>query len=314
MLVAAVQMSAVEGDKPGAIAKAAEMIRSARGADLIILPELWNIGFMSFDRYQPEAEDRQGPTLAAMRELARETNAFVHTGSFVERDGSEYFNSSYLLSPTGEILANYRKIHLFGHQSLETALLSPGREVCLVDTDLGRLGLATCYDLRFPELFRRMAASGAGMFLVCSAWPHPRLEHWRLFTRARALENQCFLAAANSVGHNRDSCFVGHSVVVDPRGEALAEGDEQEAVLTCPVDLAEVARARREFSAFADRVLGLAGAGLTPLTSVQILHQVQGGLAGHALEHRMLGAGGLKLWPQAAGRVVGDDHLPPLGH
>lgn len=254
MRVACVQMAVVEGDKAATLAKATEMIRAAKGADLIILPELWNVGFMSFDRYQPEAEDRGGPTLEAMRELARETEAHIHTGSFVEKDGDRYFNSSYLLSPAGEILANYRKIHLFGYQSRETALLSPGRAVCVVDTDLGRLGLATCYDLRFPELFRRMADDGASLFLVCSAWPHPRLEHWQLFTRTRALENQCFLAAANSVGLNQGGSFVGHSVVVDPRGEALAEGSEQETVVTCQVDLAEVERARRDFSAFADRL------------------------------------------------------------
>jgi predicted amidohydrolase len=253
MWVASVQMSVVENDKAATIEKALDAVRKARDADLIILPELWNIGFMSFDRYVPEAEDRDGPTLTALKNVARELRAYIHTGSFVEREGEQHFNSSYLLSPQGEMLANYRKIHLFGYNSREAQLLNHGNEVIVADTSLGKLGLATCYDLRFPELFRRMVEKGAELFLICSAWPYPRLEHWIMLNRVRALENQCFLVSANSVGMNGSSQFVGHSMMVNPWGIILASGGDEEVVLRAEFDLGEAHSARKRFPALADR-------------------------------------------------------------
>lgn len=253
MRVASVQLSVVENNKNATIDKAVESIRRARGADLIILPELWNIGFMSFDRYVPEAEDTNGLTLTALRNVARELKAHIHTGSFVEKEGDNRFNSSYLLSPQGEILANYRKIHLFGYNSREAQILNRGNRVVVADTSLGKLGLATCYDLRFPELFRRMVEKGAELFLICSAWPYPRLEHWIMLNRVRALENQCFLVSANSVGMNASSQFVGHSMMVNPWGIILASGGDEEVVLRAEFDLNEVKSARARFPALADR-------------------------------------------------------------
>jgi predicted amidohydrolase len=254
MQVASIQMAVIEGDKTVTIANACDRIRQCQGADLIVLPELWNIGFMSFDRYHSEAEDRGGPTLAAMIAVAREVKAYLHTGSFVEKEKGRHFNSSYLLSPEGEILANYRKIHLFGFNSRETQLLSPGHEVVVVNTPLAKIGLATCFDLRFPELFRKLVDRGAEMFLVCSAWPYPRLEHWLMLNRVRAFENQCYLVSSNSSGMNQGTQFVGHSMVVDPWGTVLAGGGDREITLKGALDLSEVARARKQFPGLAGRV------------------------------------------------------------
>jgi len=254
MFIASIQMAVVEGDKTATIDKAVENIRRAKGADLIILPEIWNIGFMSFDLYKPEAENKEGPTLLRLRDAAKEVGAYLHTGSFVEEDEGKYYNSSYLISPEGEILDNYRKIHLFGYNSQETQLLAPGKRVVVVETPLCKFGMATCYDLRFPELFRRMADLGAEVFLVCSAWPYPRLEHWIMANRVRAMENQCFLVSANSVGANRNSNFVGHSMMVNPWSTILTSGGDDEVILRAEIDLAEVKDARRRFPALADRV------------------------------------------------------------
>ena len=245
MRVASIQMSVVEGDKERTIAKALACIARAGDADLVILPEIWNVGFMSFDRYKPEAEDRKGATLSALRAAAQTHKIYLHSGSFVEREGQHYYNSSYLIAPTGELLANYRKIHLFGHNSRETQILTPGKAVVVADTPLGWLGMATCYDLRFPELFRRMAEQGARLLLVCSAWPYPRIQHWLLFNRARALENQCFLVSANSVGPNQGTTFVGHSLVVDPWGVVVAGGGDDEVIVRSAIDLTAVEDARR---------------------------------------------------------------------
>lgn len=254
MLVASIQIGVVENDKIMTIEKAVEKIRQARGADLIVLPEIWNIGFMSFDRYLPEAEDQNGPTLTKLRELASEMEAYLHTGSFVENDDGKYYNSSYLISPNGEIIANYRKLHLFGYNSKENQILSCGDTVVVAETSLANFGLATCYDLRFPELFRRMVEKGAEIFLVCSAWPYPRLEHWIMLNRVRALENQCFLVSANSVGLNMGAQFVGHSMMVNPWGVILASGGDEEVILRTEIDLHDMISARERFPALADRL------------------------------------------------------------
>jgi predicted amidohydrolase len=259
MIVAAIQMSVVENDKAATIDKAVEKVRCCKGADIIILPELWNIGFMNFDRYKAEAEPGNGLTVTRLRETAKEVKAHVHTGSFVEEEAGQYYNSSYLISPGGEILANYRKLHLFGYNSKERQILTPGNRFVVIKTEMGTLGLATCYDLRFPELFRRMAEREAELFLVCSAWPYPRLEHWIMLNRVRALENQCFLVSANSVGFNAGAQFVGHSMMVDPWGVILASGGDEEVILRGEIDLNEVRSARERFPALADRLDWLQG-------------------------------------------------------
>ncbi|MFZ7127862.1 MAG: carbon-nitrogen family hydrolase [Desulfobacterales bacterium] len=252
--VASIQMAVIENDKAATIAKAEARIRQCRDADLVILPEIWNIGFMSFDRYREDAEDADGPTLSAMIRAARENRVYLHTGSLVEKEDGRYYNSSYLISPEGVLLANYRKIHLFGYNSREPQLLTPGEKVVVVDTPLGRIGMATCFDLRFPELFRRMVDQGAEILLICSAWPYPRLEHWLMLNRVRALENQCCLVSANSTGTNRGTRFVGHSMVIDPWGTITAEGGDRETIVRSQLEMSEVASAREQFPALAARV------------------------------------------------------------
>lgn len=253
MKIASIQMSVIENDKIATIDKAVEKIMNCRGADLVMLPEIWNIGFMDFDRYVSEAETIEGPTLTAVREAAKKIRAHVHAGSFVEKDGDRYYNTSCLISPFGEILARYRKIHLFGYNSRETEILTPGDTVTVVETPLGRIGMATCFDLRFPELFRAMVDKGAQILLICSAWPYPRLEHWLLLNRVRAMENQCFLISGNSAGVSRGIRFVGHSMVADPWGISLAGSGDSEAVVSAQIDLADLHDARKTFPALAGR-------------------------------------------------------------
>ncbi len=253
MKFASIQMSVVEGDKTATIDKAIKNIHRCEGADLIILPEIWNIGFMSFDRYIPEAETSDGQTLTRLRESAKKIGVYLHSGSFVEEKNGKYYNSSYLISPEGKILANYLKIHLFGYNSRETQLLTPGDTIVAAETPLGKIGLATCYDLRFPELFRKMVAQGVEIFLVCSAWPYPRLEHWLMLNRVRALENQCFLMSSNSVGLNQGIQLVGHSMIIDPWGTIQASAGDNEIIIKSEVDLDNLKAARQQFPALADR-------------------------------------------------------------
>jgi predicted amidohydrolase len=254
MRTASVQLKIVEQSKEKALDHASQMILQCRGADLILLPELWNIGFMSFDRYRKEAETEEGTTLTLLRDLAKELSCYLHAGSFVEKRGDRFYNSSFLLNPKGEILGSYQKIHLFTYQSEEAKILTPGASITVIPTEFGNFGLATCYDLRFPELFRKMLDEGAEFFLICSAWPSPRLEHWLLLNRTRALENLSYLISSNCVGTNRGTLFVGHSLIVDPMGQIIAGSGDEEGVVWGEMDRERVLRVRAEFPALKDRV------------------------------------------------------------
>ncbi|HUL31847.1 MAG TPA: nitrilase-related carbon-nitrogen hydrolase, partial [Thermodesulfobacteriota bacterium] len=142
----------------------------------------------------------------------------------------------------------------FSYESEEAEILTPGTSITVISTGLGNFGLATCYDLRFPELFRKMIDGGAEFFLISSAWPASRLEHWVLLNRTRALENLSCLISSNGVGIDRGTKFIGHSLVVDPWGEIMARGNDEEGVVWGEVNRDIVLKARSEFPALKDRV------------------------------------------------------------
>ncbi|WP_091294449.1 nitrilase-related carbon-nitrogen hydrolase [Amycolatopsis xylanica] len=218
--------------------RVAGMLADAAGADLVVLPELWTTGAFAFDAYSEDAEPIHGETVCAAREWARRLGAHLHLGSFLERgaDGRLH-NTSVLIGPGGSVLHTSRKVHVFGYQSREAELLTPGGTVDTVDTALGRMGTTTCYDLRFPELYRALAGKGAESIIVTSAWPDARLGHWRLFTTCRAVEEQVVLIACNGVGEQDDGArLAGHSRVVDPWGEVLAEAGTAEGITFCEID------------------------------------------------------------------------------
>ena len=254
MRMASIQLEMTDRPKGRNVEHALSVIDRAPPADLILLPEIWPCGFFAFNRYAADSEPLDGPTVNAFRQKARERRCHLVMGSLVERNADGLFNTTVFIGPDGEIIACYRKIHLFGYQSEETTLLTPGKEIVVADTPWGRAGFSTCYDLRFPELFRRMVDRGAEIFLIPSAWPLARIEAWRLFNRARAHENLAFLASCNCAGENTGKRYGGHSMIVDPWGKVLAEGGEGGEIVTAEIDTQEAERARAEFPALADRV------------------------------------------------------------
>ncbi|GAY76745.1 carbon-nitrogen family hydrolase [Sporolactobacillus inulinus] len=224
------------------------------GYDFILLPEIWMTGYNTFNRYMEEAEPLDGAFAAHYAKKAKTLHAYLFAGSFVEKSGSQYYNTSLLFNREGERIAAYRKIHLFTYGSEEGELLTRGTDPVTVETEFGKVGLATCYDLRFPEQFRKALDRGAKMFLVTSAWPLARLEHWKLFNAARAVENQCYLVSCNCVGNNQGVILGGHSRVVDPWGNVLATGDETESIVTAAFDLSMVDQIREDFPQLKHRV------------------------------------------------------------
>jgi predicted amidohydrolase len=234
------------------------MVGEAAGADVVVLPELWPPGYFAFERYAELAEPLDGDTMTAGREWARQLGCYLHLGSFLERAGEDtVHNTAVLIDPDGEAVHIYRKMHVFGYHSREAQLLTPGSGISTVDTPLGALGATTCYDLRFPELWRALVDAGAHTVAVPAAWPAERRAHWRLFTTTRAVEQQVLLLACNAVGSQGGTVLGGYSRVVDPWGTVLVEADEQEGIICCEVDPAIVAQVRKEFPVLADRRLPL---------------------------------------------------------
>jgi predicted amidohydrolase len=254
MRVTSIQVERRDQSKAEVIEQVVGELDRPDDTDLFLLPEIWPVGFFRFDEYAAEAEELNGPTVARFRKLASDRGVWLLMGSLVERGADGLFNTSVLIDAGGEIQAVYRKIHLFGYKSREPELLTRGREPTVAETPWGKVGLATCYDLRFPELFRKMMSRGALAFLVVSAWPEARRDAWRLFNRARAHENLAYLISCNCAGRDNQAAYAGHSMVVEPWGKIIAEGGAGQERVSAAIDFNYVAEVRREFRALEDRV------------------------------------------------------------
>jgi predicted amidohydrolase len=265
LLAAAVQMLASD-DKAANLKEAEHWIRqaAAKGARLVVLPEVFNWrGNKKFER--EFAEPLPGPTSTAMAELARELKIFLLAGSILEAISAsdKAFNTSLLFDPSGGLLASYRKIHLFdvdlanGVSLRESDTRAHGGDVVVVPTELGKMALSVCYDLRFPELYRGHADKGADLIFVPSAFTAFTGEaHWEALLRARAIENQVYVIAADQFGKSAKSfeCH-GHSMIVDPWGKILAELADGPGVITAEIDLDYLAKVRAELPALLHRRL-----------------------------------------------------------
>lgn len=256
MNIACVQLQIKDTEsKAERIDRVSALLEDLQGLDLIVLPELWATGYFSFDHYVDEAEEIAGPFVQRFAELARQLKTTLFAGSFVERQGQQYYNTSVLFNPEGERISTYRKIHLFRYGSKEGEILTRGQDISVGETSFGKVGLSTCYDLRFPELYRHQIDLGAEFLLVTSAWPLARLDHWQLFNAARAVENQCFLISCNGVGQTQGVALAGHSQVVSPWGTILASAQDQEMILHAEIDPRLIEQIRREFPQLKHRVL-----------------------------------------------------------
>lgn len=245
---------------------------AADGADLVALPELFNVGFFAFEAYARMAEPIGGRTHRRLRAAARDNDVGVLAGSIVEDLGETreridagdlaavdvpattgLANTSVFFDRDGTRRAVYRKHHLFGYESEEARLLTPGESIATFDFEGFTVGTTTCYDLRFPELYRGLLDAGVTLTLVPSAWPYPRVEHWETLPRARAIENLSYVATVNGSGVFEDAELCGRSTVFDPWGTVLASSDDDPTIVTATVDPERVETVREEFPALRDR-------------------------------------------------------------
>ncbi|MBI2873496.1 MAG: carbon-nitrogen family hydrolase [Firmicutes bacterium] len=297
--VALVQIGPVRGDVEGNLERVRQSLAEARrmGCEVALLPEVWSTGFYPGLSARLACRLGEGHFAAASR-LSREHGLYL-AGSLFERSAGEdgsgdyIYNTAHLYGPAGSLLAAYRKIHVFRHAGEDRYIRSGDRPV-LAELPTGTAGLAVCYDLRFPELFRGYAAAGASVILLPAAWPAERSSHWRLLLQARAVENQCYMAGVNCVdaasgtgqsgesfpdrsggaggsgtGHNRGEMgeaisrekggdrriYGGGSMLVDPWGRVLVELGDGEEVGCGEIDLDHLEEIRRAFPVLGDRRL-----------------------------------------------------------
>ncbi len=218
------------------------------GCRLAVLPEMWTSGYAY--RQLNELAKRTPEVLAEIQELARQYEMVV-VGSMPEPHGDKVYNTAYLLDQ-GELVGTYRKMHLFSLMG-EDRMLDGGDSWLVADTSVGRVGVLICYDLRFPELARRLAVEGAQILVVPAEWPKPREEHWRTLLRARAIENQLYVVAANCCGIQGKLDFFGMSMIIGPKGEVLAEGGYEPGEIAATLDFAEMAAWREQITCYRDR-------------------------------------------------------------
>ena len=220
--------------------------------DAVLLPELWDVGF--YPRPIARYADPDGTLVRKILSgLAAKYQINIIGGSIANRIGQHVFNTSYVFDRTGHLVSTYHKTHLFSPQG-EQLDFTPGDAIMTYTIDGIRCATLICYDIRFPELVRQLALQDISLLFLPAAWPIERLMHWQTLTRARAIENQIFLAAANGAGVLNDSFqFGGHSCIIDPWGEILAHADEHESILHANLKLAIRSQIRESMNIFADR-------------------------------------------------------------
>lgn len=260
MKVALVQVASPDSESQAdRIERVEKTLLGITDADLIVLPELWSAGYFHFDGYDSLAETLEGPTVAMCARVASKRRVHLHLGSIIEKSGTgELSNTSIMLGPDGGIVHTYRKIHVFGYKSKESALLTAGSALPVAELPFGKFSGITCYDLRFPGLWMELSNRGTEVVIVPAAWPAARLEHWRLLTTARAVEHQIFVVACNAAGAQEGVDLGGHSRIVDPAGKVLAEAGSGEEVIYVDIDPSEVQKVREEFPVIKDRLTGYA--------------------------------------------------------
>lgn len=254
MKISCIQMDMEFGNPEHNYAHAERQIRAVarkEKPDGILLPEMWNTGF--FPKTLSVCADRNGErTKHLMGDLARELNVNIVAGSVAVEEGGAYYNTCYIYDRKGQLVSQYRKTHLFS-PSGEGNCFRAGDTLCRFQLDGIPCGVIICYDLRFPELTRSMALEGLDLLFVPAQWPDVRVGQMEALARARAIENQMFLALCNSPGTAGDTRYGGHSTIFDPLGGCLAQARASEETIIADLDLQGLRDIRESINVFRDR-------------------------------------------------------------
>ncbi|MDP7163280.1 MAG: carbon-nitrogen family hydrolase [Phycisphaerae bacterium] len=250
MNIVCVQFDITWEDPPSNYAKVSDLLDAAevhRG-DLVLLPELFAVGFTM--NTTGVAEEPEGPTFGFLAELAGRWGVYV-LGGLATSSGGVVRNEAVLLAPDGRELARYGKMHLFS-PAQEADHYAPGQQIAVAQVRGLDVAPAICYDLRFPEFFRTATRQGAELFAVIANWPASRQEHWLALLRARAIENQAYVAGVNRCGRDPNVTYAGGSIIIGPRGEILAQAQEHEGIIRAAAEDEALRVWRRDFPVLKD--------------------------------------------------------------
>jgi len=217
---------------------------------IVVLPEMWTSGFSY--RHLARVSEKSAYVLDFLGEIASERNIFI-IGSMPEAVGKKIYNTAFVVDNTGKVSGKYRKVHLFSPMR-EDKFLKRGNRITLFDSPFGKIGVALCFDLRFPEFIRSMAVAGAKIIAVCAQWPLVRVEHWKTLLRARAIENQCYVVGAAACGKTGSFIFCGNSMIIAPDGEILASAGVKEKIISTDCHMEKVKKIRKDMPCFQSRI------------------------------------------------------------
>jgi len=253
-----IQNNAILGSHEKNIERVEKMLAPYEGEkyDLILLPEVWNVGWYcpDFGKMAERVED--SVTLKFLSKLATKFKSNVIGGSYVRKTEEGVLkNTMPVFNRDGKFIAQYDKMHLFSNCGCnESTYVERGNTPVMVNLDIGKIGLSICYDIRFPEIYRAYSYAGADILVNCAAWPKSRPHHWDTLTRARAIENQCFMIAVSQSGIiSGDEYNLGHSQVIAPFGEIIAKAGNGDGVLPVTINLQELYDLRKSFPVLKDR-------------------------------------------------------------
>jgi hypothetical protein len=256
--IALLQMNVVMSDFKTNFDKAKHLIEKAaqQKVDIVVLPEMWNVGFFPKEKLHNLADYQGQHTLNLLTQLAKKHQVHIIGGTVAVTDGKYLYNRAYCINRSGECAAVYDKIHRFS-PSGEHKQFERGKNPVSFTLGNLRAGIATCYDIRFPELIRKLALQHIDILFVVAAWPNLRKNHWNILNRARAIENQIFVCAVNQVGKSGENILAGNSMLLDPLGNYIAQGTQQEEIIIGNIDTDQLNTVRQLIPVYEDRVKGI---------------------------------------------------------
>jgi len=256
IIVSLLQMNIIPGKPEANRENAAEMIKQALKAkvkpDILVLPEMWTTAYQLGDI--AKICDQEGmPTNELIASKAKEGRVNIVAGSYASMQDRKVFNTAYVFNRQGNNIAKYQKIHLFKLMD-EHKYIESGRELCTFKLDNIKCGIIICYDLRFPELSRKLALEGIKILFVPAQWPAARFTHWITLLKARAIENQIYIIAVNRAGESKEAEFLGGSMIINPWGEVIAKAGYKEQIIKAEIDLSLIDTAKAKIDILGDRV------------------------------------------------------------
>lgn len=257
MKILVVQNNAIIGNQQATFKNVEKMLEKHTGSkpDLMVFPEVWSVGWdcSIFPEYAEFIETSK--TIDFLKHIALEFNTTIIGGSFIQKKDKTLKNTCPVISKQGKLITTYDKMHLFSHKgSEENEYISTGDKLKIIDFGYTKIGLSICYDIRFPELYRKYSQNGAEVIINMAAWSNKKLNHWKIMHTSRAIENQCFLIAVDQTGKiKNDEYNLGHSMAINPWGDIIEKLDSEENCLYFELDLNEVKKIREDFPLLKDR-------------------------------------------------------------